>query len=49
MPLKPRKNEDKSKFVSRAISELSHTNPDRPHLQNVAIAYQYWRDRRKNT
>lgn len=47
MPLKPRKGEKRNAFVSRAISELSHADPKRPNLQNVAIAYSYWDERNK--
>lgn len=46
MPVpKPMKNETQDKFISRCISALHRTDPDREHDQIVAICFDTWRNR----
>lgn len=48
MPIpKPRKNEDKDKFISRCISQLKKEDPNRPDKQIKAICFQRWQERNK--
>jgi len=48
MPIpKPRKGEDKNKFVSRCVKFLMDENPKRDQKQAVAICFQRWKDRTK--
>lgn len=43
MPIpQPKPNEDKNKFISRCISELSKIDPDKPAKQIQAICYNTW-------
>ena len=44
MPIpKPRKNESRQKFISRCVSSLHDTDPNRPNKQLVAICFTTWR------
>jgi len=43
----PRRGETQNAFVSRCIRELSHTDPDRPRNQIIAMCYDSWRRSKK--
>lgn len=43
----PRSGEEQSKFISRCISSLSHTDPSRPPKQIQAICFDKWRSKGK--
>ena len=50
MPIpKPRPNEEKDKFVARCIRQLSKENPNRDRKQIIAICFQTWKDRKKES
>src|SRR5215471_1144553 len=44
MPIRPRKNEDQSTFMSRCMTELSESETKRPQEQMVAICLSAWRE-----
>ena len=49
MPLpKPRKNEDKNKFIERCVTDevMKKEFPDQ--TQRLAVCYSLWRDRNEN-
>jgi len=43
----PRKDEARDKFISRCISSVAHADPDRKHVQVVAVCHEAWRRRKK--
>jgi hypothetical protein len=44
MPVpKPKKGEKRNSFISRCISRLSDTDPDRPKKQRIGMCYSAWR------
>lgn len=51
MPMKPRKDETQSDFISRCMSEVygDDAPEDRTQEQAVAICHQYWRDKDKKS
>src|SRR5215471_964186 len=49
MPIRPRKNEDQSTFMSRCMTELSESETKRPQEQMVAICLTAWREEHGGT
>lgn len=44
----PRKNEERGKFISRCISSVAHADPERKHVQVIAMCHEAWRRRKKS-
>lgn len=50
MPVpKPKPGESKDTFIARCIRLLSDEDPNRDRKQVIAICFQQWRDRRKES
>lgn len=48
MPIpSPKEKEKEDEFMGRCISALSHSDPDRPKKQRIAVCYSAWRDKKK--
>jgi len=43
----PGKKEERGKFISRCISAVAHTDPERKHDQVIAMCHEAWRRRKK--